>query len=64
MFLVQITNCSCDNEEVDMSDQSAALLPLEQSLTPHPIDAAVRIGHVHLKVADLDRALAACSDSS
>src|SRR5229473_8061376 len=41
-----------------MSDQSAALLPLEQSLTPHPIDAAVRIGHVHLRVADLDRALA------
>src|ERR1700756_1410305 len=24
----------------------------------HPIDPAVRIGHVHLKVADLDRALA------
>ena len=41
-----------------MSDQSAPLLPLEPSLTPHPIDAAVRIGHVHLKVADLDRALA------
>src|SRR6266852_6563857 len=41
-----------------MSDQSAPLLPLEQSLTPHPIDAAVRIGHVHLKVPDLDRALA------
>src|SRR5258708_17019534 len=41
-----------------MSDQSAVLLPLEQSLTPHPIDAAVRIGHVHLKVAALDRALA------
>jgi len=41
-----------------MSDQSAPLLPLEQSLTPHPIDAAVSIGHVHLKVADLDRALA------
>src|SRR5260221_5813718 len=41
-----------------MSDQSAALLPLEQSLTPHPIDAAVRIGHVHLKVADIDRSLA------
>src|SRR5215470_16046150 len=40
-----------------MSDQSAPLLPLEQSLTPHPIDAAVRIGHVHLKVADLERAL-------
>jgi catechol 2,3-dioxygenase len=27
-------------------------------LTPHPIDAGVSIGHVHLKVADLDRALA------
>lgn len=26
--------------------------------TPRPIDAGVRIGHVHLKVADLDRALA------
>src|SRR5580693_3347501 len=44
--------------EVDIPDQSAALLPLEQSLTPHPVDAGVRIGHVHLKVADLDRALA------
>ncbi|MBL8143267.1 MAG: VOC family protein [Acidobacteria bacterium] len=27
-------------------------------MTPRPIDAGVRIGHVHLKVADLDRALA------
>ena len=26
--------------------------------TPRPIDPGVRIGHVHLKVADLDRALA------
>jgi catechol 2,3-dioxygenase len=26
-------------------------------LTPHPIDRGVRIGHVHLKVADLERAL-------
>ena len=25
---------------------------------PHPIDAGARIGHVHLKVADLERALA------
>jgi catechol 2,3-dioxygenase len=25
--------------------------------TPKPIDAGVRIGHVHLKVADIDRAL-------
>ena len=30
----------------------------EPNLTPHPIDAGVRIGHAHLKVADLDRALA------
>ena len=28
------------------------------STTPPPIDPGVRIGHVHLKVADLDRALA------
>jgi catechol 2,3-dioxygenase len=27
-------------------------------MTQHPIDPGVRIGHVHLKVADLDRALA------
>ena len=27
------------------------------TLAPHPIDPAVRIGHVHLKVADLERAL-------
>jgi catechol 2,3-dioxygenase len=27
-------------------------------LTPRPIGSGVRIGHVHLKVADLDRALA------
>lgn len=32
-------------------------IPLE-NLTPRPIAAGVRIGHVHLKVADLDRALA------
>lgn len=30
---------------------------IEAGLTPRPIDAGVRIGHVHLKVADLDRAL-------
>jgi catechol 2,3-dioxygenase len=28
------------------------------TLTPRPIDPGVKIGHVHLKVADLDRALA------
>src|ERR1700739_4039805 len=31
------------------------LKPLAE--TPRPIDAGARIGHVHLKVADLDRAL-------
>ncbi len=30
---------------------------MSANLTPKPIDSAVRIGHVHLKVADLDRAL-------
>jgi len=30
----------------------------EPALTPRPITAGARIGHVHLKVADLDRALA------
>ena len=25
-------------------------------LSPHPINAGVRIGHVHLKVADIERA--------
>jgi catechol 2,3-dioxygenase len=32
-----------------------ALKPIAE--TPRPIDAGARIGHVHLKVADLDRAL-------
>ena len=30
---------------------------MNENLTPQPIDSAVRIGHVHLKVADLERAL-------
>lgn len=30
---------------------------MEQQLTSRPIDSGVRIGHVHLKVADLERAL-------
>ena len=33
------------------------LPPAPNRLTPRPIDAGVRIGHVHLKVADLQRAL-------
>ena len=32
--------------------------PNDDALTPEPIDPAVRIGHVHLKVADLERSLA------
>lgn len=31
---------------------------MAENLTPKPIDSGVRIGHVHLKVADLERALA------
>ena len=30
---------------------------MKENLTPNPIASAVRIGHVHLKVAELDRAL-------
>ena len=40
-----------------MSNTSQLVRP-EPRLTPRVIDAKVRIGHVHLKVADLDRALA------
>lgn len=38
-----------------MSNQ---LKSIDMHLTPRPAAAGVRIGHVHLKVADLDRALA------
>jgi catechol 2,3-dioxygenase len=41
-----------------MSVQSTTRAPREQSLTPSPIHPGVRIGHVHLKVSDLQRALA------
>lgn len=38
---------------------STSSLPrIEPELTPRPLDGNVRIGHVHLKVADLDRSLA------
>ncbi len=36
----------------------AEIKPLADQLTTSPIPAGTRIGHVHLKVADLDRALA------
>ncbi|MFN3622515.1 MAG: VOC family protein [Hyphomicrobium sp.] len=40
------------------SGPTVPLAPLEPQITSRPIDAGVRIGHAHLKVADLDRALA------
>jgi catechol 2,3-dioxygenase len=30
---------------------------IDSALSPRPIDAGVKIGHIHLRVADLDRAL-------
>lgn len=41
-----------------MSFQPTTLAPRDQPLTPNPIDPRVHIGHVHLKVSDLGRALA------
>lgn len=38
-------------------NQIAPLHDIEPDLTPDPIHPGARIGHVHLKVADLDRAL-------
>ncbi len=39
-------------------DEKTKLAPMDIGLAPAPIDPGVRIGHVHLKVADLERALA------
>src|SRR4026208_971495 len=36
---------------------TARIKPLTDRVPPRPIADGVRIGHVHLKVADLDRAL-------
>ncbi|MFO1172815.1 MAG: VOC family protein [Hyphomicrobiaceae bacterium] len=36
---------------------AARLKPIEPEQTPRPIHPETRIGHIHLKVADLDRAL-------
>src|SRR4029079_2835833 len=44
--------------ETTMTDSATRMPPLDASLTPRPIAAGVQIGHVDLKVADLDRALA------
>lgn len=44
---------------MNLEHAAAAAAPAtEPQLTPRPIDPGVRIGHAHLKVADLDRALA------
>lgn len=40
------------------SETPPPLVKIDPGLTPNPIAAGTRIGHVHLKVADLDRALA------
>jgi catechol 2,3-dioxygenase len=42
----------------DADSNSVAVRSIDPQLTPRPIDPGVRIGHAHLKVADLDRALA------
>ncbi len=39
-------------------NQIAPLNDIEPGLTPDPIHPGARIGHIHLKVADLERALA------
>ena len=41
-----------------MPSTSQQPIAIEQQLTPRTIDPRVGIGHAHLKVADLDRALA------
>ena len=39
-------------------DTQTKVAPMQIGAAANPIDAGVRIGHVHLKVADLERALA------
>ena len=41
-----------------MPPQNATVPSIDPQQPPRPIDPGVRIGHAHLKVADLDRALA------
>lgn len=42
---------------VDIGHDTSPGETVSPSLTPRPVDPATRIGHVHLKVADLQRAL-------
>ncbi len=41
-----------------MTNAEKSAPQIEPGLTPRPINAGVRIGHVHLKVADIDPSLA------
>ena len=41
-----------------MTQNTTHLKSIDPQLTPNPVHPGTRIGHVHLKVADLDRALA------
>jgi catechol 2,3-dioxygenase len=41
-----------------MAEDAHRLPAIDAALTPRPVHPGTRIGHVHLKVADLDRALA------
>ncbi|UDL94534.1 VOC family protein [Lichenihabitans sp. PAMC28606] len=43
---------------MSLGDRPTTTTTAATPLTPRPISAGVRIGHVHLKVADLDRSLA------
>ncbi len=45
----------CVRQEFPMQSRTKGLY--SRSMAEHPIDPGVRIGHVHLKVADLERSL-------
>jgi len=46
-----------ENRNQESTMNSSEQLEHSRATTSHPIDPGVRIGHVHLKVADLDRSL-------
>ena len=41
-----------------VTKRRTTFIPHQQIMKPHPLHPQVRIGHVHLKVADLERSLA------
>ncbi len=49
---------TAENKQTLPTNAAPGLPSIAPSLTPRPIHPATRIGHVHLKVADLERALA------